>query len=52
MENKTFRKVSPFPSSGKGKETSTLLGRLERANFLKKGLELTEVTPVAVNYDS
>jgi hypothetical protein len=32
-ENTTIRKLDPFPSSGEGTETPTLLGPLERANL-------------------
>jgi hypothetical protein len=34
LENRTFRKLDLFPSSGQGKETPTLLGHLERANSI------------------
>jgi hypothetical protein len=33
MENTVFRELDPFPSSGEGRETSILLGPLERANL-------------------
>jgi hypothetical protein len=33
QKNTTFRKVDLFPSSGEGRETSILLGLLERANI-------------------
>jgi hypothetical protein len=33
LENTTFRKLDLFPSSGNGRETPTLLGRLERGNL-------------------
>jgi hypothetical protein len=32
LENTTFRKLDLFPSSGEERETSTLLGPLERDN--------------------
>jgi hypothetical protein len=31
--NTTFRKLGPFPSSGEGRKTPTLLGPLERVNL-------------------
>jgi hypothetical protein len=40
LENTTFRKLDLFPSSGEG-ETLTLLGSLERANFIP----VIEVSP-------
>jgi hypothetical protein len=33
VENKMFRKINLFLFSGEGREASTLLGPLERANF-------------------
>jgi hypothetical protein len=33
LENTTFQKLDLFPSSGEGRETTTLLGPLERANL-------------------
>jgi hypothetical protein len=33
LESKTFRKLDLFPSSGEGRETTTLLGPLEIANL-------------------
>jgi hypothetical protein len=32
LEKRTFRKQDPFPSSGEGRETHSLLNPLERAN--------------------
>jgi hypothetical protein len=44
LENRTFRELDLFPSSGEGMETATLLGPLERTNLTQLKIETAPVS--------
>jgi hypothetical protein len=47
LENTEFRKLDLFPSSGEGREISTLLGLLERDNLNHWKHNLLEIDQVS-----